>query len=52
MGSKDWPKLLRFFQEELGYQVRVGKRTLGYDLFTGDKQQFDDLTLVLSKREL
>jgi Cdc6-like AAA superfamily ATPase len=40
MGSKDWPKLLRFFNEELGYRVRVGKRTLGYDLFTIDLSQW------------
>jgi hypothetical protein len=36
MGHKDWPKLLRFFSEELGYLVRRGKTTLGYELFTID----------------
>ena len=34
--SKEWPKLLRFFNEELGYQVRAGKTTLGYETFAMD----------------
>jgi hypothetical protein len=37
MGTyKEWPSLLRLFSEELGYTVRGGKRTLGYDLFYVD----------------
>ncbi len=30
---KKWPPLLRLLSEDLGYAVRVGKETLGYDLF-------------------
>jgi len=33
---KDWPKILRLFSEELGYVVRAGKQTLGYEIFTID----------------
>jgi Cdc6-like AAA superfamily ATPase len=35
MGS-DWPSLLRLFHEELGYSVRAGKPSLGYQLFSID----------------
>lgn len=31
--SKDWPRLLRHFSEDLGYPVQQGKVTLGYELF-------------------
>ena len=31
--SKDWPRLLRHFSEELGYAVHQGKTTLGYELY-------------------
>lgn len=34
--QKDWPRLLRHFSEELGYIVRRGKPTLGYETFTLD----------------
>jgi hypothetical protein len=34
--DKEWPALLRLMNEELGYSVRSGKRTLGYDLFYVD----------------
>jgi hypothetical protein len=34
--SKDWPRLLRFLGDELGYNVRSRKSTLGYDLFSID----------------
>jgi Cdc6-like AAA superfamily ATPase len=34
--AKDWPKLLRLFNEELGYRARVGKETLGYTVFSLD----------------
>jgi hypothetical protein len=34
--GKEWPALLRLLSEELGYVVRVGKRTLGYELFFVD----------------
>ncbi len=34
--SKDWPPLLRLLSEELGYTVRSGKMTLGYQLFAVD----------------
>lgn len=34
MGThKEWPPLLRLFSEDLGYAVRKGKTTLGYELF-------------------
>jgi len=33
---KDWPRLLRRLQDELGYPVREGPTTLGYDLFYVD----------------
>jgi len=31
--GKDWPPILRLFHEELGYTVRVGKPSLGYQIF-------------------
>ena len=31
--GKDWPSILRLFNEELGYIVGVGKQSLGYQLF-------------------
>ena len=31
--GKDWPPVLRLFHEELGYTVRAGKPSLGYQLF-------------------
>jgi hypothetical protein len=31
--GKDWPPVLRLFHEELGYTVRAGKSSLGYQLF-------------------
>jgi AAA+ ATPase superfamily predicted ATPase len=31
--GKDWPPTLRLFHEELGYTVRAGKPSLGYQLF-------------------
>jgi len=34
--GKEWPLLLRLFSEELGYTVRQGKKTLGYQLFSID----------------
>jgi len=34
--QKDWPRLLRLFHEELGYAVREGNPTLGYQLFLID----------------
>ncbi len=34
--GKDWPALLRLFHEELGYKVRPGKQSLGYQLFSID----------------
>jgi hypothetical protein len=34
--TKDSPKLLRLFSEELGYPVHSAKSALGYDLFTID----------------
>ncbi|MEJ2732133.1 MAG: ATP-binding protein [Anaerolineae bacterium] len=34
--GKEWPALLRLLSEELGYVVRVGKPTLGYELFFVD----------------
>jgi hypothetical protein len=34
--GKDWPALLRLFHEELGYKVRAGKQSLGYQLFSID----------------
>jgi hypothetical protein len=36
MMEKDWPKILRQLNEELGYPVRYARRTLGYELFTVD----------------
>jgi ATPase domain predominantly from Archaea len=34
--ARDWPKLLRFLSEELGYLVRGGKPALGYELYSID----------------
>ena len=34
--QKDWPRLLRLFHEELGYTVREGKASRGYDLYYVD----------------
>ncbi|MGB5845025.1 MAG: hypothetical protein WBG94_11315, partial [Anaerolineales bacterium] len=34
--GKDWPSILRLFHEELGYTVRTGKLSLGYQLFYMD----------------
>lgn len=31
--QKDWPKLLRLLNEEMGYAVREGNPALGYELF-------------------
>ena len=31
--GKDWPPVLRHFHEELGYNVRAGKPSLGYQIF-------------------
>lgn len=31
--SKDWPRLLRHFSEDLGYAVHQGKHTLGYEIY-------------------
>jgi hypothetical protein len=49
--AKEWPPLLRLLSEELGYNVRHGKRTLGYDLFTVDlsswKLRLSDWTPVI-----
>ncbi len=34
--QKDWPRLLRLLQEELGYSIHEGQKTLGFDLFYVD----------------
>ena len=34
--GKDWPPVLRHFHEELGYTVRAGKPSLGYQIFHMD----------------
>ncbi|MBP1702028.1 MAG: hypothetical protein H6Q38_1135 [Chloroflexi bacterium] len=34
--QKEWPRLLRLFHDELGYTVREGNPTLGYELFYVD----------------
>jgi Cdc6-like AAA superfamily ATPase len=34
--AKNWPKILRLFSEELGYNVRAAKPARGYELFTID----------------
>ena len=34
--GKDWPSILRLFHEELGYTVRAGKQSLGFQLFLID----------------
>jgi AAA+ ATPase superfamily predicted ATPase len=31
--QKDWPRLLRLLQEELGYSVQEGSPSLGYEIF-------------------
>jgi Cdc6-like AAA superfamily ATPase len=36
MMEKDWPKLLRMLNEDLGYSVRYARQTLGFELFTVD----------------
>lgn len=36
MMEKDWPRLLRVLNEELGYVVKYARSTLGYELFTVD----------------
>jgi hypothetical protein len=36
MMEKDWPKLLRLLNEDLGYSVRYARQTLGFELFTVD----------------
>ncbi len=36
MMEKDWPRLLRVLNEELGYGVKYARSTLGYELFTVD----------------
>jgi len=36
MGHRVWPPLLRLLSDELGYTVRPGKTTLGYELFFVD----------------
>jgi len=36
MMEKDWPKILRLLNEELGYSVRYARQTLGFELFTLD----------------
>lgn len=33
---KEWPPLLQFFSEDLGYSVRTDELTLGYELFSID----------------
>jgi len=34
--QKDWPRLLKLLQEELGYTVHEGKPSLGYEVFQVD----------------
>jgi AAA+ ATPase superfamily predicted ATPase len=34
--GKDWPSILRLFNEELGYSVRAAKASLGYQIFNID----------------
>jgi hypothetical protein len=34
--QKDWPRMLRVLHDELGYTVREGPATRGYDLFFAD----------------
>jgi hypothetical protein len=36
MMEKDWPKMLRLLNEELGYSVRHARQALGFELFTVD----------------
>ncbi len=49
--SKDWPPLLRLLGEELGYRVRPGAPTRGYELFYVDlsswKLRLSDRTPVV-----
>ena len=34
--QKEWPRLLRVFNDDLGYQVREGNPALGYELYFVD----------------
>ena len=34
--QKDWPRLLRQFNDELGYTVREGNPSLGYSVYYAD----------------
>jgi hypothetical protein len=49
--GKDWPPLLQFLNEELGYRVRPAKAALGYELFFIDlsswKLSLSDRTPVI-----
>ncbi len=45
--SKDWPDLLQFLNEELGYAVRVAPTTLGFETFLVDLSSWK---LSLSER--
>ncbi|MGD8397529.1 MAG: AAA family ATPase [Anaerolineae bacterium] len=49
--AKDWPPLLRLLHDELGYNVRPGKRVLGYSFFAADlsswKLRLSDRTPVI-----
>lgn len=36
MSEKDWPRLLRVLNEDLGYAVKYARSALGYELFTID----------------
>jgi len=53
---KDWPPLLQFLSEQLGYHVRPAKAALGYDLFFIDlsswKLSLSDRTPIIWVREL
>jgi hypothetical protein len=45
--SKEWPPVLQFLSEELGYPVRVAKKVLGYEVFFVDLSSWK---LSLSER--
>jgi AAA+ ATPase superfamily predicted ATPase len=45
--GKDWPSILRLFHEELGYNVRTAKPSLGHEIFQID---LADWKLRLSNR--
>ena len=49
--DREWPSLLRFLSEELDYRVRMGKRTLGYEVFYIDlsswKLRLSDRTPII-----